>query len=314
MISRRLLRIKVLKELYGYIVGKKNSLPIAEKELIFSINKTYEQYQYLFCFLPLLQEHAQSKIETGLHKFLPTDEEKNPNTRFIKNKVLKQIANNKELTNFAAKNSLILSEAKHLISKMYNNIAEKDYFSAYMSLSKATFHQDKKLVMNILNNEFEDFHDLYSMLEEQSIYWTDEPEFIVSIIIKTVKGIEKDKPFSLFPLYKNEDDEQFAERLFRHSILNYDKYNELIDKHTPNWDVERIALMDTLILVIAISEVLEFPGIPIKVTLDEYIDLARYYSTLNSSIFVNGVLDKIIEHFKQNRLLNKIKDSPQNIM
>lgn len=299
------MRIKVLKELYGYITGQKTSLPIAEKNLAFSINKTYEQYKYLFCFLPLLQEHAQNKIDKGLQKYLPTDEEKNPNTKFAENKLIMQIAENKDLSKFAEKNSGMMSDAKHLIGKMFNNMAGKDYYMEYMNDPETSFKKDKKLALNILANEFEDFHDLFSLLEEQNIYWTDEPEFVVSVIIKTVKGIEEDKPFELMPLYKNDDDEKFAGRLFKHAVMNYDKYNELIDEHTPNWDVDRIALMDILILVTAISEIQEFPNIPVKVTMDEYIDLARFYSTSSSCVFVNGVLDKIVVYFTENNMLNK---------
>jgi N utilization substance protein B len=305
MISRRLLRIKVLKEFYGYVIGEKNFLQAVEKELRLSISKTYEQYKYLFCFIPLLQEYAQNRIEIGKQKFLPTDDEKNPNIRFINNKLIKQIAENKELQSFSTKNSAILSDAMSVITKMYSNISGKDYFLEYMSQPETSFKHDKKLVIDILCNEFEDFDDLYSLLEEQSIFWTDESEFVVSNIIKTVNYIREDKLFSLMPLYKNSDDELFAERLLKHAVANYDKYNTLIDEHTPNWDVERIALMDILILIIAISELIEFPDIPVKVTLDEYIDLARFYSTSSSCVFVNGVLDKLVEYFETNHLLAK---------
>lgn len=305
MISRRLLRIKVLKEVYSYINGHKNSLPNAEKELNASINKTYDQYKYLFCFLPMLQEYAQERIDKGKQKYLPTEEEKNPNTKFADNKLLKQIADNKELLKFSERNSAILADARGVVGKMYNNMAEKDYFINYMNDPDTSFKQEKKLVVEILANEFEDFHDLFSLLEEQSIYWTDEPEFVVSVIIKTVKSIEEDELFALLPLYKNEEDETFAGRLFKHTILNFDEYNKLIDENTPNWDVERIALMDTLILATAISEIKEFPNIPVKVTMDEYIDLARFYSTSNSCVFVNGVLDKIVAYFDKNNMLNK---------
>jgi N utilization substance protein B len=305
MISRRLLRIKVLKEFYGYVIGEKNFLPAIEKELRLSISKTYEQYKYLFCFIPLLQEHAQNRIEIGRQKFLPTDDERNPNMRFINNKLIKQIAENKDLQSFSTKNSAILADAVSVVSKMYNNITGKEYFSEYMNSPETSFKQDKKLVIDILCAEFEDFDDMYSLLEEQSIFWTDEYEFVVSNIVKTVNTIKENKPLTLMPLYKNNDDELFAERLLKHAVENFDKYNTLIDEHTPNWDVERIALMDILILIIAIAELIEFTDIPVKVTLDEYIDLARFYSTSSSCVFVNGVLDRLVEHFETNGLLKK---------
>ena len=305
MISRRLLRIKVIKELYGFVSGQ-NSLPAAEKELRLSVGKTYEQYKYLFCFLPMLREYAQGKIDKGRLKYLPSDDEKNPNTKFVNNKLIGQIASNRELADFSAKNSNIIADAKReVIPKMYANILGKGYFSDYMNSPASSFEQDKKLAVNILSEEFEGFDDLYAMLEEQCIYWTDEPEFVVSVIVKTVKSIKADTPFDLPPLYKNEDDEEFAQRLLKHAVVNYKKYNTLIDEHTPNWDVDRIAFMDILILITAISEFIEFPNIPVKVTLDEYIDLARFYSTPSSCTFVNGVLDKIVDYFNRNKMLNK---------
>lgn len=309
MISRRLLRIKVIKVLYGHIAGE-NTVSAARTELVLSIDKTYEQYKYLFCFLPLLQEYAQNKIDKGMQKYLPSDDEKNPNTKFINNKFIGQIAKNEILEKFMSKNSLLVAEAKDVVAKMYANMLEKDYFLEYMNSTENSFDEDRQIVARILYEEFEDFDDLHSLLEEQNIYWTDEPEFVVSTILKTIKNIREDEEvFDLLPLYKNEDDEEFALRLLNHAMTNYKQYNELIDSHTPHWDVERIAFVDALILVTAMSEMMEFPSIPIKVTLDEYIDLARFYSTPSSNIFVNGVLDKMLEYFETNNLINKLDQS-----
>ena len=305
MISRRLLRIKVLKGLYGYIGGQRGSLVAAEKELALSIRKTYDQYNYLFWFVPLLQDLAIRRIDLGLQKHLPSEEELNPNTKFAENKVIKQISENAALIKFAEQNSVIMTDAASIIRKMYRNITKRDYFKEYMNDPVRSFAGDRRLVIDILETEFEDFEDLYNMLEEQSIYWTDEPEFVVSVIIKTVKTIRQDKPFELFPLFKNSDDAEFGRRLLRHAILNYDEYNETVDKFTPNWDLERIAFMDKITIVSAMSEIMEFPNIPVKVTLDEYIDLARYYSTPGSSVFVNGVLDRIVWDFGSKNLIRK---------
>jgi N utilization substance protein B len=254
----------------------------------------------------MLKEYAQSRIDKGRQKYLPSDDEKNPNTKFVNNKLIGQIAENRELADFSSKNSNIIADAEHgVIPKMYANIMGKDYFSDYMNSAGSSFEQDKRLVVHILHEEFEGFDDLHAMLEEQCIYWTDEPEFVVSVIVRTVKGIKANTPFSLLPLYKNEDDEQFAQKLLRHAVVHYGEYNALIDEHTPNWDVDRIAFMDILILITAISEFIEFPNIPVKVTLDEYIDLARFYSTPSSCTFVNGVLDKIVDYFNKHNKLNK---------
>lgn len=304
MISRRLLRIKVLKELYGYTISH-NSLVAAEKELAHSIGKTYDQYKYLFLFLPLLQDYAQTRIDIGRHKHLPSENELNPNTKFADNAAIKNIEENPDLKKFANQNSILLKDAAGVIKKMYASIIERDYFKKYMANPSRSFAEDKELIIDILTNEFEDFEDLETLIEEQCIYWTDEPCFIVSSIIRTVKNMSETKELKLLSLFKNTDDEGFANRLFRHAAVNFDEYNKLVDDYTPNWDVERIAFTDTLLLVAAISELVEFPVIPIKVTMDEYIDLARFYSTTGSSIFINGVLDKAVQELKSKGLIVK---------
>ncbi|MDR2563274.1 MAG: transcription antitermination protein NusB [Prevotellaceae bacterium] len=304
MISRRLLRVKVLKELYGYAVSH-NSLPAAEKELALSIDKTYDQYKYLFLFLPMLQDYAQSRIDIGRQKFLPTDIEINPNTKFAENQVIQRIAENSDLRKYAERNSVMLTEASGVVKKMYANIVEREYYKEYMENPTQSFAEDKQLLVDILVNEFEDLEDLEVLLEEQSIYWTDEPGFVVSAIIKTVKSMSATKPFKLLEFFKNPEDEEFASRLFRCSAVKFEEYSKLIDEYTPNWDVERIAFTDTLLLVAAIAELIEFPFIPVKVTMDEYIELARFYSTSGSSTFINGVLDKAVHELTSKGMIEK---------
>ena len=304
MISRRLLRVKVLKELYGYTVSH-NSLPAAEKELALSIGKTYDQYKYLFLFLPMLQDYAQSRIDIGKQKYLPTDVEINPNTKFAENRAILQIAANADLRKYAERNSATLAEASGVVKKMYANILERDYYKTYMENTGHSFVEDRQLLVHILVNEFEDFDDLEMLLEEQSIYWTDEPGFVLSTIIRTIKTMTASKPLQLLEFFKKPEDEEFARRLFRCSAANFEEYSKLIDEYTPNWDVDRIAYTDTLLLVAAIAELVEFPFIPIKVTMDEYIELARFYSTSGSSTFINGVLDKAVNELKAKGMINK---------
>ena len=273
MISRRLLRIKVIKALYSYVKSQNDSIANAEKELFFSVNKTYDLYHYLFYFLSELRDYAEHRIGIGKQKMMPTEEERNPNTKFAENKVCQYIAENLILKKYYNQHNDQYSEAKSVIKNMYNNIITKEYYKNYMNSPVRSFDDDKKRVVNILTNEFEDFEELYVLLEEQSIFWNDELEFIVGMIIKTVKGMkeEQEAEFKLLPLFKNEDDKEFAKRLFRHAVIHFDEYSEIIDVFTPNWDVERIAFMDTLIMEAGLSEAVEFPNIPIKVTIDEYI-------------------------------------------
>lgn len=307
MISRRLLRIKVIKALYSYLKSQNDSLVNAEKELFFSINKTYDLYHYLFYFLPELRDFAQTRIDIGKQKLMPTESERNPNTKFVDNVVINNISENVILQKYYSQHAVQFSEAKPVIKDMFANILKQDYYNEYMNNGKQSFEDDRNFVVDILINEFEDFDELYNLLEEQSIFWNDELEFVVGMIIRTVGNMKESQAaeFKLLPLFKNEEDREFAKRLFRHAVLHFDEYSEIIDVFTPNWDVERIAFMDTLIMATGLAEAVEFTNIPVKVTIDEYIELAKFYSTSNSSTFVNGVLDKVIQDFTDNGKIKK---------
>jgi N utilization substance protein B len=189
---------------------------------------------------------------------------------------------------------------------MYLKLLEKDYFLKYMHGAEPDYKADQKLVVDIFANEFEDWDFLYQILEEQSIYWNDDIEFVLSMIIRSLEGLKEEQlSGNLMPLYKNDDDRLFGKDLLRKSILKYGLYRELIDKYTKNWEVERIALMDILVMIVALTEIMEFPSIPIKVTLNEYIDIAKYYSTSKSNEFVNGILDKIVIDLKKDNKIIK---------
>jgi N utilization substance protein B len=168
------------------------------------------------------------------------------------------------------------------------------------------YNKDKELIISIFTNEFEDWEYFYQLLEEQSIFWNDDIEFVISMIIKTIDGFhEKNAEGKLMPLYKNDDDREFGKQLLRKSILQFSQFRKTIDEYTKNWEVERIAAMDIYIMVAALTEIMEFPSIPVKVTLNEYIDIARYYSTTKSNEFVNGILDKIVDDLKKENKIIK---------
>jgi N utilization substance protein B len=182
------------------------------------------------------------------------------------------------------------------------------YFKEYMEDSTRNYEQDRKLIMEVYSSEIINTESVYQTLEEQSIYWNDEVEFVISMIAKTLKGFkEKEGENSLLmPLFKNDDDKEFARDLFRKVVLHKEEYGKLVESYTENWDVERIAFMDLLILIMAITEAVAFPSIPTRVTINEYIEIAKLYSTEKSSLFINGLIDKIFKHLKEKQKIVKV--------
>jgi len=190
---------------------------------------------------------------------------------------------------------------------MYNKMISWDKYEEYIKSEHHNYLADKKFIIKLITDLFSNSEDLLSNLEEQSIYWNDDIEYVSAMVEKTLKKFKADSKENvpLMPLFKNEEDEEFVKILFRKAILNSKKCSELIDKNTTNWEVERIALMDILVMQLAITEILEFPEIPVKVTLNEYIEIAKYYCTSKSSTFVNGILDNIVKEIREKGLFNK---------
>ena len=306
MLSRRLLRIKAVKAVYAHLKSESDSLMVSEKNLINSVDKTYDLYHQMLWLIVEVARYAEKRIELAKQKKLPTYEDLNPNTKFIDNAVIRQIEESKVLTDYLERKSLGWVKNPELIKNIYNSMVGSDYFKAYMSTPGHTYREDEKLVENFFLNEAEDNEELEMVLEEQSIFWADDLDFALIMVMRTLgscRAHQEDLP--LLPQYKNEDDQEFVRELFRKALVNFQSYLGYIEKFTQNWDVERIAFMDNVIMATAIAELVSFPSIPVKVTLDEYIEIAKYYSTPGSSLFINGVLDKVIEQLTEEKLIAK---------
>jgi N utilization substance protein B len=307
MISRRLLRIKALMALYAFNRREDGNLAQAETELMFSIDKTYDLYHYLLLLVLELADLAGEKIDQALLKRMPTPEDLNPKRRFIDNQLIAQLRKNLDLKKYIASRKLSWVNNSHIPRIMYNKMIAWNVYEEYMMSETHNYLSDKKFIVKLITVLFSESEDLQSNLEEQSIYWNDDMEYISAMIEKTLKKFKADSGENthLMPLFKNEEDEEFVKVLFRKAILHQKKCSELIDKNTTNWEVERIALMDILVMQLAITEIFEFPEIPVKVTLNEYIEIAKYYCTSKSSTFVNGILDNIVKEIRENGLFNK---------
>ena len=299
MISRRLIRIKVLQTLYSAQSRGEKSLPILEKEYFHSINKTYELY-LLFLQVPIeLVKAEEQKIDIGLQKFMPSPEERTPNMRFCKNAVIERLRKNVELTNVINDKKVNWINNSDFFKTLNFQLRQHDFFTEYMKKEAVTFEDDKKLLLNIIDKVVPNTEAFDAVLEDMSIFWNDEVEFILNMVSKTIKSFEEDKSDKpLMKVFKNEDDQEFAKQLIRNTLTNQDEYNKLIKKYSQNWDVNRMAVLDYLIMQTAIAEIAEIPSIPIKVSLNEYIDLAKLYSTANSNTFINGILDSVVKDLK----------------
>jgi N utilization substance protein B len=307
MISRRLLRIKTLQVLFAFFRAENDSLANAETELFHSIQKAYDLYHYIFLLLIDIKLYAENRMELAKQKQMPNYDDLNPNTRFIENKVFKLIEENASLKSYLKERKLSWVNYPELIKKLYQKVTASNYFSRYMEASECDYSTDRQLIITLLSKELLDFEDFEQCLEEQSIYWNDDLEFMVGMVTKTLKKFNENQLPStpLFPLFRNDDDEDFAKRLLRKSILKHNDNVKVIDKYTQNWDVDRIASMDILIMEMALTEILEFPSVPVKVSFNEYIEISKFYSTEQSSMFINGVLDKIINTFRSENIIQK---------
>ena len=306
MVSRRLLRIKIFQILYAYFANEGGEVVTFKKELDFSINKTHHLY---FKFLLLLSEFkkiAETKIELGKNKNLPTLEDLNPNTKFINNKVITALENSDKYNAYlnGYKVSWVIED--DFAKKLYKKMIASDYYEKYMNI-EGDSNSDKKLIRNIFEETILSCEEVAEYLEDDSIYWNDELEFVIDMIIKTIKSVNVEtESIEIIPLYKNSSDKQFTEDLFRKTIANHDSNKELISKYVKNWDSDRLAVNDMIFMEMAVTELTQFNDIPVRVTLNEYIELAKFYSTKQSGGFINGIIDKIINDLKKSGEIKKV--------
>lgn len=308
MINRVLLRIKIIQILYAYYKGEGKTPLMVEKELFYSVKKTYDLYYHLLNLAIVITDYAVSRIESRKSKLRPTTEDLNPNTRFVDNKFILQLRSNLELKEHLKQEKLSWVNDTDIVKALYEQIIISDFYQEYMNTVESDYAADKDIWRKIFRKVILASEEFDNNIEDQSIFWTDDVELVISFIIKTIKKFDYENGISqpLLPMFKDEEDADFARRLLAGAIKNSAEYKEIIDKHTRNWELERIAFMDTLIMEVAITELLEFPTIPVSVTLNEYIEIAKTYSTEKSGLFVNGVLDNIVNQFKQENKLVKV--------
>ena len=306
MISRRLLRIKALKALYAHLKSESESLMASEKTLIASIDKTYDLYFQMLSLIVEVARYADERQQAAMQKKLPTYEDLNPNRKFVENTVVHLIAESDSVNDYLAAHKLSWARYPELIKALYLQLEQSEYYKKYMTSQERSFREDLALVTDFYTNELESSEMLEEVLDEQSILWNDDLGFALIMVTRTLSNMRQShRDVKVLPKFKSEEDLEFAKELFEKAAVNYDSNLEVIEQFTRNWDIERIALMDNVIMVTAMAELISFPSIPVKVTLDEYIEIAKYYSTASSSTFINGVLDKVVNTLTEEGRINK---------
>ena len=270
--------------------------PVAsEKNLVLSIDRAYDLYFHLLALVPEIAEYAAERIRIGENKKLPTYDDLHPNRKFVENKVIIRLAEDENLQAELKNRKLSWKNHRDLIVALYNALIRQPFYQKYMLSEERSFREDAQLVSDIYMTMLEEFEPLESVLEEQSALWNDDLGFLLTMVSRTVLSMrEKHESVRVMPQFKSEEDLDYAKSLLRNAIAGYERISLLLDNSMKNWDIERVALMDKIILVTAIAEAENFPSIPVRVTMNEYIDIAKCYSTESSGGFINGVLDKMI--------------------
>lgn len=307
MINRVLIRLKIVQIIYAYYQNGGKNLDTAEKELFFSLSKAYDLYNYLLLLMVEVTKQANKRLNAAKNKLIPTKEELFPNMKFVENRFVAQLEVNKQLLEFVNNQKKTWENETDFVKSLCDKIMESDIYKEYMESKTFSYEEDRELWRKIYKNIIFNNAELDQLLEDQSLYWNDDKEIVDTFVLKTIKRFEEKNGAKqeLLPEFKDEEDQDFARRLFRRAILNADYYRHLISENTKNWDLDRVAFMDVIVMQIALAEILSFPNIPVSVSLNEYVEIAKLYSTPKSGGFINGTLDGIVNSLKKENKLTK---------
>lgn len=307
MVSRHFLRIKTMQALYAYNANPKASVTAAEADLLKSVHGCYELFLWLFALLPEISFYRTKKLESLKEKYNPTAEDLNPNTKFVDNKVIRQIETNKELQHLWPKYHILWEDDTDLIAKLFRQIEQLPEYEAYMSTRENDYQEDKKFVLTVIEKVFADNDLLHWFLGEKNTHWINDYDEAMMMLYQNVRDFKETKgdECKIETLFKSADDEAFCRQLFRKTVEHEDEYTQMIEEKLQNWELERVINLDVLLMRMALTELLEFPLVPIKVTLNEYIEIAKWYSSEKSKVFINGILDRLIVDLRDSGRLVK---------
>lgn len=308
MVNRRHIRSKVLQAIYAMTQNQSDQLDVYEKYLFNSLENIRELYLLMLSSLIELQRVEKDFLEVSAQKHLATPEERNPNTKFIDNSVLQVLVTSESLNNWLEELRINQFQVNdHYIKALLQEIKSSDLYKDYMKNRTNNFAEDKEFVIRLFTDVIAPNDKIYEFLEDYRISWIDDIPVVNTAILKQLQALKDESSyFKLNRVFKDEEDKEFAKQLFRKTVLNADVLVKEYEDKTRNWELDRIAEIDTIILNLGVCELQKFPSIPVKVTINEYLELAKEYSTPKSSIFINGILDALVKEYRQENKLNKI--------
>lgn len=303
MLNRRILRIKAFKILYSFAENPSMALSEAESQLTTSCEATRSLYLFMLSIIPYLTREAATRIENAGRKFNPTEEERNPNMKFVSNAISPLLEEDPDLSKLLERRKLSWEPFDAFIRDTYDSMTKKEYFKEYMSVPERSLAQDAALFIKMFEEEFVDSVELEKILEDLSIWWNDDLAYSLGVCCDTMKAMAKGKRWELPPLYRSDmvssksagSDKAFVTKLLRTTYSCYDKYFPLVASSTDQWKEDRLFTTDTVLIIMGLSEAKAFPEMPVKVTINEYVEISKYYSTPKSRSFVNGILDRLIK-------------------
>ncbi len=309
MLNRRHLRIKVLQILYAFFQSEEENILKAEKELLAAVERMYDMYLFMILTLPELKRAGLNRMDEQKKKMRPSDEDLNPNLKFVQNSLIEAIESSQSLTKLSESRKVnwLGAESQEIFRKLYLTILESEVYFEHMNNEQVGLEEDMQFALQLFKSEIANSELIQYFFEEKSIYWADDLDLCCSMAMKTMKSWTTGKAFDVLPLYKENDDEkEFIVNLLRKTIQMNEENESLITELTQNWELERIAKMDIILLKMGLTELQTCSSIPTKVTLNEYIEISKFYSTPKSNLFINGVLDKAIVQLTKEKKIVKI--------
>lgn len=297
MINRKLIRVKIVQLTYAYYQNGHHNMDTAEKELLFSLSKAYDLYNYLLGLIVAITQEERRRVDIATRR-AEREGTETPSQRFAFNKFATQLEENKQLNLFMEDKKMSWENDVEAVRKLCDQIEQSPLYQEYMMSDAEDYETDRELWRRIYRTLIQGNEDLDAILEEKSLYWNDDKEIVDTFVLKTIKRFDPANKADqeLLPEYDDTEDREYALKLFRSTILNADTYQRYMSETSRNWNFSRLAYMDVVLMQIAIAEMLTFPNIPISVTINEYVDLAKLYSTPKSGGYINGMLDAIARH------------------
>ena len=313
MLNRRILRIKAFKVLYSSVLAENMSLAQAEAQIELSCEARRDRYIYMLGIVSPLTRIAQDRIEAAKSKFNPTEEERNPNMKFAENALAKLLDEDADFQKVYKKKKFDWTQYDLFLKKVMNSIVSKEYYAEYMASDKRSLAEDCKLFTRIFEEEFVDSEELERILEDKSLYWNVDLAYSLTWCCKTLKNLAKGESWSLIPLYQSElltgegveSDKLFVRKLLQASFAGYEKYSAMVAESVSGWEKERLFSTDVVLIVMGLAEAVTFPSIPVKVTMNEYVEISKFFGTPKSRSFVNGLLDKLVQQLVNEGQINK---------